>query len=189
VINLTTKVAKKELIDINKDTITSNNLSSGKLYPASIGESGIKELTEEDDDEEESVNKNTNIYVPFIKSNGEERTVTGVVLQPEVVDAQGDIMDSVVIRKAAHNFLSKYNRATQLGFMHKVFGKYKFDLCQSWIAPHDVVINNTTVKSGSWIMTVYVGDDKIWNMVKESKVKGFSIAGSARAKKVSQDGE
>lgn len=127
---------------------------------------------------------NKNIFVPLIKTNNEKRTVTGVVLQPEVTDAQGDIMSADVIEKAAHTFLAKYNKATKLGFMHKVFGKYKFELYQSWIAPQDVVINSTVVKSGSWIMTVHIPDDKIWKMVKNSTIKGFSIGGKARAKKV-----
>jgi hypothetical protein len=170
--------------------ITAGDLaSSGKKSPASVGSGikepmGKKEVVEEDNDEEEkSVAKS--IFVPLIKANAEEQTVTGVVLQPEVVDAQGDIMSAEVIRKAAHSFLSKYNKATQLGFMHKVFGKYKFDLYQSWIAPQDVVISGTTIKAGSWIMTVHVGDKKIWKLVKTAKIKGFSIGGKAKAKKIS----
>lgn len=157
--------------------------SSGKKHPASLGPGGISELVEEDDEEE--VKKS--IFVPLIKANNEERTVTGVVLQPEVVDAQGDVMSADVIRKAAHSFLAKYNRATKLGLMHKVFGKNGFELYQSWIAPQEVVINGETVKEGSWIMTVYVGDDKVWKLVKGGKLKGFSIGGKAKAKKVKQD--
>lgn len=186
-------MSKNNIAEVDLDkSITSGDLTSGKLNSANLGTSGIKELTDkksqDKDEDEESVSKNINIYVPLIKFNKEERTVTGVVLQPEVVDAQGDIMSAEVIRKAAHNFLSRYNKATKLGFMHKVFGKYKFDLYQSWLAPQDVVINNTTVKTGSWIMTVYVGDDKVWDMVKKARIKGFSIGGKAKAKKV-KDGK
>lgn len=173
---------------VSTKVITSNTLEgSGKKYPASAG-SGIKELTrgkekeKEEDEKSKSVTKN--IFVPLLKANAEEQTVTGVVLQPEVVDAQGDIMSAEVIRKAAHAFLSKYNKATKLGFMHKIFGKYKFELYESWIVPQDVVINGTTIKAGSWLMTVYVGDDKIWKLVKAAKIKGFSIGGKARAKKI-----
>jgi hypothetical protein len=177
---------------IDVDTIS----DSGKAAPASLGGSGIKDLTlKEDEDEmieegeegEESVSKS--IYVPLLKANNEERTVTGVVLQPEVVDAQGDIMSADVIRKAAHRFLSKYNKATKLGLMHKYFGNLGFELYESWIAPQSVVINGTTVKEGSWIMTVYVSSDKIWKLVKSGKLTGFSIGGKARAKKISNANE
>ena len=174
---------------IDADTIS----DSGKAAPASLRGSSIKDLTlKEEEDEiieegEESVSKI--IYVPLLKANNEERTVTGVVLQPEVVDAQGDIMSSDVIRNASHKFLSKYNKATKLGLMHKYFGNLGFELYESWIAPQSVVINGTTVKEGSWIMTVYVNSDKIWKLVKSGKLTGFSIGGKARAKKISNSNE
>jgi hypothetical protein len=122
-------------------------------------------------------------FVPLIKKSEEKRTVTGVVLQPEVIDAQGDIMSEEVISQAAHNFLSKYNatvkKASKLGLMHKFFN-VKFELLESWIAPHDVVVNDSQIKKGSWIITVKVLDDKVWKNVKEGKLTGFSIGGKAK---------
>lgn len=164
--------------------------SSGKKNPASLGSSGILSEEEKKEDlelEEKDVNKN--IFIPIVKANSEERTITGVVLQPEVVDAQGDIMDKEVIRKAAHAFLSTYNRATELGLMHKYFGSGDFDLYESWLAPQDVSINSTIIKEGSWILTVYVVKDKIWKMVKEGKLRGFSIGGKAKAKNIKSEKE
>jgi hypothetical protein len=183
----------------NRRTVTAkiigeNDLaSSGKKNPASARNSGIP--LEEDEDKKRKKKKevdgdvNKNIFVPIIKSNEQERTITGIVLQPEVVDAQGDIMDKDVIRKAAHQFLSKYNKATELGLMHKYFGDTGFELYESWIAPQDVVIKDALVKEGSWLMTVYVGKDKIWKMVNDGKLKGFSIGGKAKAKSISNEKE
>jgi hypothetical protein len=179
---------------VTAKVIGENDLaSSGKKNPASVVNSGIP--LEEDDDEKrkkkkevsESVNKN--IFVPIIKSNEQEKTITGIVLQPEIVDAQGDIMDKDVIRKAAHRFLSKYNKVTELGLMHKYFGDTGFELYESWVAPQDVTIKDTIVKEGSWIMTVYVGKDKIWKMVNDGKLKGFSIGGKAKAKSINNEKE
>jgi hypothetical protein len=179
---------------VTAKVIGENDLtSSGKKKPVSAGNSGIP--LEEDEDKKrkkkkeinESVNKS--IFVPIIKSSKQERTITGVVLQPEVVDAQGDIMDKDVIRKAAHRFLSKYNRATELGLMHKYFGDTGFELYESWVAPHDVTIKDTIVKEGSWLMTVFVGKDKIWKMVNDGKLKGFSIGGKAKAKGINNEKE
>jgi len=104
-----------------------------------------------------------NIFVEFTKA--EEQIVTGVVLQPEITDAQGDIMSSDVIKRAAHNFLSVFNRKSKLGLMHKSFAK-RFDLLESYIAPQSLVINNKVIKEG--------------------KIKGFSIGGKAKVKKVSE---
>lgn len=163
---------------ITADAVEEN----GKKYPAKLPSSGID--TDEDDKEKEVAGTSKNIYVPLVKMNMDEQTVTGVVLQPEVVDAQGDIIGVDVIRNAAHNFLAKYNKATQLGLQHKHFGKYKFELYESWIAPQDVVLNSTLVKAGSWIMTVKVHSAKIWKMVKNGDLKGFSIGGKAKVQKI-----
>jgi len=160
---------------------------SGKKKPAKISTSEIKPKIEEDEDKKKKKDEVCkSIYVPLIKTNLEEQTVTGVVLQPEVVDAQGDIMSTEVISKAAHKFLAKYNQATKLGLQHKNFGKYKFELYESWIAPQDVILNSTLVKSGSWIMTVKVLETKLWDMVKKGDLKGFSIGGKAKVQKLTE---
>lgn len=124
-------------------------------------------------------------FIPIIKATDEEQTVTGVVLEPETVDAHGDIYDALVIRKAAYKFLSQFNKTTKLGFMHKDM-KPDFELCESWIAPADVVINGVLVKAGSWIMTVRILSAAKWKLVKDGKVTGFSIGGMAKVKKISQ---
>jgi hypothetical protein len=177
---------------VTAKVIGENDLaSSGKKNPASAGNSGIPLEEDEKRKKKKEINESVNksIFVPIIKYGKQERTITGVVLQPEVVDAQGDIMDKDVIRKAAHRFLSKYNKATELGLMHKYFGDTGFELYESWVAPQDVVIKDALVKEGSWLMTVYVGKDKIWKMVNDGKLKGFSIGGKAKAKSISNEKE
>lgn len=124
------------------------------------------------------------IYIPIAKANDEEQTVTGVVLQPEVTDAQGDIYDAAVIKEAAYNYLMNFNKSTELGLQHKEFVKGRFALVESYLAPLDLVIGTNTVKSGSWIMTVKVLDLKIWKMVKNGKITGFSIGGKARVQQL-----
>ena len=123
------------------------------------------------------------MFVPIHKANAEEQTVTGVVLQPEVVDAQGDIMSAEVIRKAAHKFLADYNRVTKLGLQHKDFKK-QFELLESYIAPQELVIKSKTIRKDSWVMTVRVLESKIWQKVKDGKITGFSIGGKAKVRKI-----
>lgn len=133
--------------------------------------------------EPEPENANSKIFVPITKASAEEQTVTGVVLQPEVTDAQGDIYSADVIRKAAHKFLSNFNKVTKLGLQHKLFNK-KFELVESYIAPQSIVLNGKTIKEGSWIMTVKVLDSKIWKKVKKGEITGFSIGGKAKVRKL-----
>ena len=160
--------------------ITADTLAnSGKLAPASLpgGKSGIKP---EDEDEEKVVK---GLYTEILKANADEQTVTGVVLEPETTDAQGDIYDQQVIRSAAHDFCSNHNVNSKLGFMHKDF-KRDFELYESWITPQEVTVSDKVVKAGSWVITVKVNDPSVWKMVKEGKIKGFSIGGKAKVKKL-----
>jgi len=122
-------------------------------------------------------------YVPILKSDIDKQEITGVVLAPETVDAQGDIISADVIDKAAGDFLTSYNRSTKLGFMHKEFHR-RFQLRQSYIAPSDMSIGSRVVKSGTWVMVVKVLEDKIWQAIKDGKLTGFSIGGIAKVKQL-----
>lgn len=131
-----------------------------------------------------------------VKKIGKEkkRLVTGVVLEPNVIDAQGDYESEEAIEKAAHKFLKAYNRpegdgGTMLGFMHRSFGDIGLELVESWIAPIDFNLGNTKerhVKKGSWLMTVHVLSDITWNKIENGEITGFSIGGIARSTR--QDG-
>jgi hypothetical protein len=116
----------------------------------------------------------------ILKASDEEQTVSGVVLKPEVVDAQGDIISADVIKQAAYAFLQNYNKSTKLGLQHSSFPKGKLALVESYVAPNGIVLGVKTVKQGSWIMTVKVLDAAVWKNVKDGKITGFSIGGRAK---------
>lgn len=120
------------------------------------------------------------LYIPIRKTNGERRTVTGVVLEPDSVDAHGDIIPAEVILDAAEDFLANINVNTTLGLQHKEFD-HPLELVQSWVVPDsDITINNVIVKRGSWVIVVRVLSDKIWQLIKDGKITGFSIGGTAK---------
>lgn len=141
-------------------------------------EEGDEDDAEDDDDELKSVEKR--FEVAILKASDEEQTVSGIVLQPEVVDAQGDIMSADVIKQAAYAFLMNFNKSTKLGLQHAKFPKGKLALVESYIAPNGIVLGAKTVKQGAWIMTVKVLDADVWKKVKDGKITGFSIGGRAR---------
>jgi hypothetical protein len=165
--------------------ITSGDLANGgKLAPASLADSGIKTSDDEVDIgnlKTQLAEQDIQLYVPIIKTADELRIVTGIVLVPEQADAHGDIYDVEVVRNAAWDFLEGYQDSNTLGLMHKKFN-VDFGLLESYLAPSGLAINGTVVKEGSWIMTVRVKDDKIWKLVKDGKITGFSIGGKARVK-------
>lgn len=117
--------------------------------------------------------------LPVTKVDSDKRLVTGIVLEPDEVDAQNDTITDEVIERAAHKFLSAYNEATRMGLMHKIFGGIGVDLVESWLAPSDLKIGGQKVKKGTWIMTVKVLSNDLWQKVKRGEITGFSIGGVA----------
>ena len=118
--------------------------------------------------------------LPIAKIDEDEQLVTGIVLEPNETDAQGDTVTPEAIKEAAYRYLSKYNKATKLGFMHKAFNNLGISLVESWISRDDTKLGTGNVKRGSWLMTVHVENEKLWKRIKDGKITGFSIGGLAR---------
>lgn len=146
--------------------------------PPGVVDGEVEDGAEDEDDEQDCVEKR--FEVEIVKASDEEQTVTGIVLQPEVVDAQGDIMSADVIKETAYNFLQNFNKSTKLGLQHSTFPKGKLALVESYIAPNGIVLGAKTVRQGAWIMTVKVLDAAVWKKVKDGKIAGFSIGGRAK---------
>jgi len=125
------------------------------------------------------------LFVPITKANEDKQEITGLVLQPETVDAHYDIMSAAVIEKAAGDFLASYNKSTTLGYMHKDF-KQRFELRQSYTAPIDMSIGSSIVKAGTWIMVIKVNDAAVWKKIKEGSITGLSIGGKAMTQKLKE---
>ena len=107
----------------------------------------------------------------------DERFVLGIVLEPEVVDAQGDIYSADEIRQAAYRFMEEFGG---LGLMHRLAVNDQVKVLESYVAPVDFEIAGVPVKKGTWLLGVRVLSDELWEQVKDGKLTGFSIGGSAR---------
>jgi len=119
------------------------------------------------------------LEMPIAKVDKEKQLVTGIVLEPNEVDAQGDIIDAGAIERAAHRFLSRYNSETRLGLLHKIFGENGVDLVECWVSPLNFKLGGQDVKKATWLMTVHVTDNILWKKVKSGEITGFSIGGMA----------
>lgn len=106
----------------------------------------------------------------------EERFVLGIVLEPEVEDAQGDIYSADEIRKACHVYMENYRGNT---LMHDKHIEGKVLLLENFIAPTDYTIGAQAVKSGTWLQAYRVVDDDLWAACKSGDLSGLSIGGSA----------
>ena len=61
----------------------------------------------------------------------------GVVLEPDVVDAQGDIYSAEEVRRAAHRFMEEFGG---LGVMHRFRANDQVKVLESFLAPADMNI-------------------------------------------------
>jgi DNA adenine methylase len=108
---------------------------------------------------------------------GDERFVLGVVLEPEVVDSQGDIYSAAEVRRAAHRFMEEFGT---LGLMHRMRVGNEAKVLESYLTPDNATIGETPVKKGTWMMAVRILSDALWADVQAGRLTGFSIGGSAR---------
>jgi len=117
--------------------------------------------------------------IPLLKAEGsdDERFVLGIVLEPEVVDAQQDVYSATEIRAAAHRFMEEFQ---DVGLMHRMRVNGAVKIVESYLAPSDVTIAGTAIKQGTWLLGVHVVSDALWQEVKDGALTGFSIGGSAR---------
>ncbi len=117
----------------------------------------------------------------FCKSIGiakpEQQLVTGVVLEPDVVDAQKDTYSAAEIEKSAHLWMSDFRN---LSIQHEGFVNDKARPVESWILRVDQTIGGVALKAGTWLLTVKVIDAELWRQIKSGELTGFSIAGFAK---------
>ena len=103
------------------------------------------------------------------------RVVTGPVLVPDAVDLKGDIEFPEDIQKAAHKFMED---ARNIGEMHTKFGNIGIPV-ESWIARDPIFVDRGSefkiFPAGTWMMSVKVTDDKVWEKVRNGELTGFSI--------------
>ena len=125
-----------------------------------------------------------NKFVPLIKVDEFQGIVTGPVLIPNSVDTQGHIITKEEIEKAMYNFM-KYSR--NFSFFHN--GKFINDevfLLECAQQKGDYVLpDGRVIKDGTWYITIQETNPIRKQMIKEGKIRGFSIGGVGRMKVIS----
>jgi len=132
----------------------------------------------EKSEETETVDK---LFAPYtdqisLLKAEDERYVLGVVLEPETKDSQGDVYSAEEIRKAAHNFMAEFQN---VGLMHRRLVNGKVQILESFLAPVAFSVGKEKVKKGTWLLGTRVLDADLWAAVKDRKLTGYSIGGSA----------
>lgn len=109
-------------------------------------------------------------------ANSEQRYALGIVLEPDVVDAQSDVYSAEEVRKAAWGYMVNFRN---VGLMHKGLVNQKVALVESYLAPISMNVGGSVIKAGTWLMGLNVHDDALWEQVKQGNLTGLSIGGFA----------
>lgn len=115
--------------------------------------------------------------------NGDLRLVTGIVLEPDVTDSQGDTYTAEDIRKTAHLYMLDYRNLKK---QHRTPIDDEAGVVESYIVPADCMIGDVAVKAGTWVMTAKIFSDEIWESIKDNELTGFSIGGFAKRTAITQ---
>ena len=117
-----------------------------------------------------------NFFIPFGKSDKDERIVEGVATS-EALDSQGEIIKYDAIKDALPNYLGDFDDAT---------GRYKFGNIRE-MHQHSAVGKTIGTKlddtKKQLTIAAKVIDDNAWKKVKEGVYAGFSIAAVARGQR------
>lgn len=110
----------------------------------------------------------------ILKADAETHYVTGIVYEPMVEDTDGNYMTAEEITKAAHWYAKNGDK---VDIQHSFEPFKNASVVESWIAKADFEIDGQKVKKGSWLMTMEITDDAVWNDIQKGAITGFSMGG------------
>ena len=116
----------------------------------------------------------------ILKADKKNHYVTGIVYEPKKEDSHGDFMTEEEITKAAYYFAKNSN---QIDLQHNKLPLEGATVVESWIAKADFTLNQEPVQKGTWLMTVEISNQDIWNKIEKGEITGFSMGGVANFSK------
>lgn len=138
--------------------------------------------------------------VPIAKVDAARQIVYGIVLDPYIVDSQGDWVPVLEVEKAAHRYLVK---SRTIGDQHQK--KADAELVESWLVPYPtpedyrkaiagephkvyrLKFGESEVHSGAWVVGIHVISKRLWQEVQSGAKTGLSIgAVGERTRNVTQ---
>lgn len=119
--------------------------------------------------------KTLNKQGAVVHKDAMRRLVIGVVMEPDAVDTQGEYATAASIEEAAHNYMIA-SRTVGLQHTEDATGCH---VVESWIAPCDLTFEGVQIRTGTWLMTIKVLNEEIWQAVLRGEFTGFSIGGVA----------
>ena len=123
--------------------------------------------------------------IPFTKrvEDPDNTYVSGPVLIPETVDAQGDIVSEEEIKKTAWDFMMDLQTGNaEAGFMHKqALDDDDAMFVESYLLPAKRTISKIAYPKGTWFLGAVVWNEDLRKRIKKGEVRGFSIGGRGKS--------
>lgn len=113
-------------------------------------------------------------YGRILKADSESHYVTGIVYEPMTEDTDGEFMTAEEIRKAAYYYAKNFEL---VDIQHSFEPEKSCSVVESWIAKADFSLGGEQVKEGTWLMTVEVVNDELWEKIQKGEITGFSMGG------------
>lgn len=113
-------------------------------------------------------------YGRIVKADAESHFVTGIVYEPMEEDSHGNYMTEEEILKAAYWFAKNGN---MVDLQHSFEPLEKAQVVESWVAKADFELDGETIKKGTWLMTVEISDEEVWQGIEKGEITGFSMGG------------
>lgn len=113
-------------------------------------------------------------YGRIVKADAENHYATGIVYEPMAEDSHGNFMTEAEITKAAYYFAKNGNK---VDLQHSFEPLEGAAVVESWIAKADFEIDGEAIQKGTWLMTVEVADESVWEGIEKGEITGFSMGG------------
>lgn len=120
----------------------------------------------------------------IVKADSENHYITGVVYEPMVEDTDGNYMTEAEIEKAAHWFMKNNGK---VDIQHCFEEAENVEVVETYVAKCDMEIDGEPIKKGTWLMTMEVADDSVWDAVQKGDITGFSMGGTGCYSEVDVD--
>lgn len=123
-------------------------------------------------------------YGRIVKADASTHYVTGIVYEPMVEDTDGNYMTEEEITKAAHWFMKNGNKVDLQHSFEPLDGA---SVVESSVTKCDMELEGQPIKKGTWLMTVEVQDEDIFQAIEKGEITGFSMGGSGVYSEVDVD--
>lgn len=123
-------------------------------------------------------------YGRILKADAGSHFVTGIVYEPMVEDTDGNYMTEEEITKAAHWFAKNGNKVDLQHSFEPLDGAV---VVESSVTKCDMELEGQAIRKGTWLMTVEIQDEGIFQAIEKGEITGFSMGGSGVYSEVDVD--